>query len=96
MNTVPATHRCTNGKALPRNSTVRSLLHLGRRRSEALHWTGVESVFDLDDILGAAEARANVASLPLVRARAACAELAGARFPAIPDEALPLFCSAQA
>ena len=79
-----------------RHSTVRSLLHLGRRRSEALHWTGVQSAFPLDDILGAAEARANVASLQLVRARAACAELAGARFPAIPDEALPLFCSAQA
>jgi hypothetical protein len=63
----------------------------------------VQTAFDLDDILGAAEARANVASLQLVRARAACAELAGTRFPVahapaddLPDEALPLLYSAQA
>jgi hypothetical protein len=87
------------------NGKVRSLLHLGRRRSEALHWTGVKTAFDLDDILGAAEARANVASLQLARARAACAELADARFPVaktparaddMPDAVLPLLCSAQA
>jgi hypothetical protein len=88
-----------------RSGNVRSLLHLGRRRSEALHWSGVETAFDLDDILGAAEARANVASLQLARARAACAELADARFPVakaparagtMPDKALPLLYSAQA
>lgn len=88
-----------------RQGTVRSLLHLGRRRSQTLHWTGVQTTFDLDDILGAAEVRANVASLQLVRARAACAELTGARFPlaqapapadALPDQALPLLYSAQA
>ena len=88
-----------------RHGSVRSLLHLGRRRSQALHWNGVATAFDLDDILSAAEARANVASLQLVRARAACAELAGARSPVaqaaawadnMPDEALPLLYSAQA
>lgn len=66
---------------------VRSLLHLGRRRDEALRWTSVATAFDLDDILNAAEARANIASLQLVRARAACAELTGARFPAAPANA---------
>jgi hypothetical protein len=86
-----------------RHGAVRSLLHLGRRRSEALHWNGVATAFDLDDILGAAEARASVASLQLVRARAACAELAGTRFPVgqvradvMPDEALPVLFSARA
>lgn len=85
------------------HGTVRSLLHLGRRRSEALRWRGVETTFDLDDILSAAEARANVASLQLVRARTACAELAAARFAATPawatallDEEQPLRLSAQA
>lgn len=77
---------------------VRSLLHLGQRRSEALQWTGVDTVFDLDDILSAAEARANIASLQLVRARTACTELAGARFPATQadDDCLPLLISARA
>lgn len=80
---------------------IRSLLHLGRRRSEALHWSGVAASFDLDDILGAAEARATVASLQLVRARSACAELSEARFPAAhqtarPDTALPRLVSARA
>jgi hypothetical protein len=90
-----------------RHGTVRSLLHLGRRRSEALHWIGVATAFDLDDILGAAEARANVASLQLVRARVACAELAGTRFPVaqsaaparantLPAKAPSLLLSAQA
>jgi hypothetical protein len=79
-----------------RHGTVRSLLHLGRRRSEPLHWIGVATAFDLDDILSAAETRANVASLQLVRARTACAEAAGMRFPAIRDNARPLLCSAQA
>lgn len=86
-----------------RHGRVRSLLHLGQRRSEALRWTGVETAFDLDDILGAAEARANIASLQLVRARSACAELAGARLPAVPARAtaapveiLPLLMSARA
>jgi hypothetical protein len=77
---------------------VRSLLHLGQRRSEALRWAGVETAFDLDDILSAAEARANIASLQLVRARAACAELAGARFPTLQsnDDVLPVLISARA
>ena len=84
-------------------SGVRSLLHLGRRRSEALQWTGVSAAFDLDDLLNAAEARASIASLQLVRARAACAELADARLPAAPahtsraqNDALPLLMSARA
>jgi hypothetical protein len=82
---------------------VRSLLHLGRRRNDALRWTGVEIALDLDDLLGAAEARANIASLQLVRARAACADLTVARFPAaraeasrIRNEALPQLIPAQA
>jgi hypothetical protein len=90
-----------------RHGNVHSLLHLGRRRSEALHWIGVATAFDLDDILGAAETRANVASLQLVRARAACAELAATRFPvaqsaaqarakALQDQTPSLLLSAQA
>lgn len=80
-----------------RHGRVRSLLHLGQRRSEASQWNGVETAFDLDDILGAAEARANIASLQLVRARSACNELAGARFPAAQpdDDHLPLLISAR-
>ena len=70
-----------------RHGGARSLLHLGQRRSEALRWAGVETAFDLDDILSAAEARANIASLQLVRARSACNELASARFPAAPAHA---------
>jgi hypothetical protein len=86
-----------------RHGTVRSLLHLGRRRGEALHWNGVASAFDLDDVLAAAEARASVASLQVVRARTACADRAAARFAAattrtehMPDTTLPLLRSAQA
>ena len=86
-----------------RHACVRSVLHLGQRRSEALPWTGVDAAFDLDDILSAAEARANIASLQLVRARAACTELAYARFPAAPpdtrrvlEDTLPLLISARA
>ncbi|MCB1597212.1 MAG: hypothetical protein KDI87_05830 [Gammaproteobacteria bacterium] len=76
---------------------VRSLLHLGQRRGEALRWTGVETAFDLDDILGAAEARAKITSLQLVRARSACHELASARFPVArpDDDHAPLLISAR-
>lgn len=65
-----------------RHGAVRSLLHLGHRREQrgSLHWNGVAASFDLDHILDSAAARANVASLQLVRARAACAERAAVRF----------------
>lgn len=78
-----------------RHAAVRSLLHLGHRRghrraeqvSGTRHWDGVAATFDIDHILDAAAARANVASLQLVRARAACAERAAARFAT--DSSLP-------
>lgn len=86
-----------------RHAAVRSLLHLGHRReqlgSDSLHWNGVAATFDLDHILDAAAARANVASLQLVRARAACAERAAARFAAdskLPALAPPRLASARA
>ncbi len=59
---------------------VRSLLHLGHRDSKTMCWSNVDSTFHLDDLLSLAAARANIASLQLVRARSACAELAAARF----------------
>lgn len=83
---------------------VRSLLHLGHRDSKAVCWTNVGSAFHLDDILSLAATRANIASLQLVRARSACAELAAARFSmtALPEvgladaDRLPLLMSARA
>jgi hypothetical protein len=77
-----------------RQTAVRSLLHLGHRRGQgsgALHWNGVAAAFDLDHILDAAAARANVASLQLVRARTACAEQAAARYAT--DSGLPALAS---
>jgi hypothetical protein len=67
-------------------SLVQSVVHLGRRRSDAPSWPAHVRGFDLDDLIDLRRTLDNVRSLQIERARLACRETA-LRFLAPPDPA---------
>lgn len=67
-----------------RQRPPRSLVHLGRRRSDRPAWPGLASSFDLDDVFDLASARDQHRGRQLATALRACAALVDARVAGTP------------